>query len=96
MLHYDLSETNLAQSDQFPRVPTEGELLAVMVGLMLLEERAFDALGETPLTLTTENQERVAQLIEQHAWPFTQDIGAGQRLRSRLGEFVGLRISQTL
>ncbi len=94
MLQYDLSETNLARSDQLPRVPTEGELLAVMVGLMLAEQCAFDELSERPLRLTTGNQECVALLIEQNLGPLKHDIGSGEQLRARLEELVGLRISR--
>lgn len=93
MIHYDLTDTRMAQNDQLHRVPTEGELLAVMVGLMLFEGCGFEELSDRMLILRDDNHESVAQMIEEHLWPLLLDIGFGQQLRARLKDLVGLQIS---
>jgi hypothetical protein len=94
MLQYDLSETKLARSDDGPgRVPTEGELLAVMVGLMVVEDCAYWELSEQALLLTEENREAVAECIERHLGPLARDIGNGVQLRARLQQLAGIRIT---
>lgn len=94
MLEYDLTETKLAQRLWPPRVPSEGEELAILVALMLVEGCTFSELGSRPITLTADNLEGVARLIEERLTPFAPDTGSGPVLRERLGELVGLQISR--
>ena len=92
MLEYDLSATILARSDQPPRIPTEGEMLALLVGLMLAEECTIEELHRRQLMLTEDNLDEVARLIEQYVLPWARELGAGTELRIRLGELTGLRV----
>lgn len=94
MLQYDLSNTILMHSDDPGSVPTEGELLAVLIGLLFQEGCDFEELHNRPLNLTEQNRENVARFIELHALPLTRGRCSPECLRSRLAQLVGLRIEQ--
>lgn len=91
MLEYDLSQTRFGRESY--RLPSEGELFAVTLALMVAEDCAFWELSERSLTLTEDNSQQVAEVIERFCCPLTRDIGNGTHLRARLTQLVGIRIS---
>lgn len=96
MIEYDLSATRLAQSDEPIPVPSEAELFAITVALLLMEGRTYsDLLGHT-VSLSCRNYRRVAELIEERTPPFAREFGTPVQLRTRLFQFVGLRIARQL
>lgn len=93
-MQYDLSETDLARFLDSVRVPTEGELAAVMAALMIVEDCAYvDLARDRTLVLTSQNRQRVAEILETQLQPMARDIGRGHPLRTRLDQLTGLRIS---
>jgi len=92
MLQYDLSNTPLAHSTEPIATPSEGELLAIMLGLMLVCDCSFSELGGRTLVLSRELCEPVATTIEKRHLPLTRDIGSGEALRQRLAGLVGLSV----
>ena len=95
MLQYDLSRTRLMSEPESRPVPTEGELLAVTVGLLLLDGCACADLAWRALELTSVNRDRVAALIERELQPLVRDFVNPRDVRGRLDELVGLRIQGT-
>jgi hypothetical protein len=93
MLEYDLSNTRFGKDSI--RLPTEGELFAVTLALMVAEDCAFWELTERSLTLTEDNSPQVAEVIERFCYPLARDIGNGTHLRARLTQLVGIRISNS-
>lgn len=94
MLQWDLSNTPLAQSDIEAAAPNDGELLALMVGLMMVSQASYSDLRNRCLMLTEENRNRVAAVIEARLPELTRDIGVGEGLRRRLVELTGIRVSR--
>lgn len=94
MLAYDLTDTLLAQSDLPVRVPRDGELLAITVALLVDEGRTFSDLNRADVMLTARNYRRVAELIEERTPPLAREFGDPTRLRGRLKELVGLRVTR--
>jgi hypothetical protein len=92
MLQYDLSATTVARSDEALRPPSEGELLAITVALMLLSNCACSELRGRSLTLTQRNCRRVAELIEERTPPLAREFGGPLQLRQRLVDLVGLSV----
>ena len=77
MIQYDLTSTPLAKSCERIPVPSEGELTAVSLALMLAADCSWSELENRSLVLTERNQESVAELIEGRLTPLTRDIGRG-------------------
>lgn len=94
MLQWDLSDTPLARENSSVAVPSEGELLVLMVGLLLLEGLAYRDLRNRTLRLTHENIDGVAEVIEERLPTLCPDIGSGDRLRRRLEQFVGIKVTR--
>ena len=94
MLQYDLTQTALINSESLVAVPTEGELLVLMVSLMLLKDFAYADLRERALILTHDNLGHVAKVMEERLGPLLRDIGTGTRFRQRLEQLVGMRITR--
>lgn len=91
MLHYELAGTALLRSDVPP--PTESEMYVFTVALMLEKDCSYSSLEDSELRLESASVEAVANRIERQLSIFTRDVGHGERLRSRLSEFVGMRIA---
>lgn len=64
MLGWDLSDTLVTRDETPRRAPNEGEQHALFVGLMLVDDCSFRELRGQVLTLTHENREDVAQVLE--------------------------------
>lgn len=92
MIGYDLSNSKLASADGIVQVPVEGELLAVLVALMLLEDIAFSELPLRELQLTPRNRNQVAAMIRHRLTPLARDFMGRPDLCDRLDELVGLKI----
>ena len=93
MLQYDLTGTQLFDSETRSAVPTDGEIFAITAALLLVQDVAYGELARQELELAAGDVENVAQCIEYRLPVFTRDLGCGQRLRRRLEAFVGLRIA---
>lgn len=93
MMQVDLSRTSLMRADLSVRTPSEAEMYALTVALLLTNDTAYSELGESGLELTEEAIRNVAECIEYRTPAFTRDVGFGKELRERLTELVGLRIS---
>ena len=92
MLQWDLSDTPLAKKGTPAQVPTEGELLALLVGLLLLEGVAYRDLVHRDLELRDEDRESLVQLLEYRLPELAREYGGSVRLRQRLSDFVGTRM----
>jgi hypothetical protein len=95
MLQYDLSNTPLARATERINAPSEGEMLAVMLGLMFAYNCSFSELKHRMLQLSPENRHEVADLIESRLTPLLRDIGSGRQLRQRLDQLLGFRVTRT-
>lgn len=86
MLQWNLSETP-------GKVPTEGELLALVVGLLMHEDIAYDALTHRELVLDDENLGRMAEIFEYRLPELAREFGNSECLRPRLTELSGIRVT---
>lgn len=94
MIEYDLTATRIAQSDLPIPPPSEAELFAITVALLLKEGRSYSDLSCHSVSLTRRNHRRVAELIEEHTPTMVREFGGPLPLRHRLRDLVGLRISR--
>ena len=93
MMQYDLTNTTVANSNEPLRPPSEAELLAITVALMLAGNCSYGELRTRPLELTKRNCRRVAELIEERTPPLARDFGGPLQLRRRLVDLAGLVIA---
>ena len=93
MLQWDLSDTPLGRNETPGRVPTEGELLALMVGLLMLEDITYDALKHREVVLDDENLRKVAEIFEYRLPELAREFGDSEHLRERLAELRGIRMT---
>lgn len=96
MLQWDLSDTQLAQSKTPGSVPTEGELLALMVGLLMLEEITYETLTHCELVLDEENLGHLVEVFEYRLPELAREFGDSEHLRQRLAELTGIRMTRSL
>lgn len=94
MLQWDLSDTPLAQRERPGKVPTEGELLALMVGLLMLEDITYGDLRERELVLCAENLGRLAEVFEYRLPELAREFSDSEILLQRLAELVGIRVTR--
>lgn len=92
MFQYDLTLTPLAASPARVRVPSEPELMAILVAMMIRHDRAPSELSALQLVFGASDEEQVARIIEERLAPFARDLGSGEHLRERLRWLVGMRI----
>ncbi len=92
MLQYDMTETRFLKATAYVTLPTDGELCAITAALLLVNDAAYSDLANHVLCLDANSVERVAACIESTLKPMKHDIAD---LRTRLKEFVGLRICTT-
>lgn len=93
MLQWDLSDTPLAQADVPVRAPTEGELHAILVAFLMLNDASFDSLRHRELILQEKDLSGIAEIFEYRLPELAREFGDNGELRPRLAELVGLRIS---
>ena len=96
MLHWDLSDTPIARKETPGNVPTEGELLAILVGLLMIEDITYETLRHRELALHDENLVRLAEIFEYRLPELAREFGDSERLRQRLPELVGIRMTRSL
>ena len=96
MLQWDLSDTPLAQDETPGKVPTEGELLAVMVGLLMLEGITYETLRHRELVIDEENLGHLVEVFEYRLPELACEFGDSEHLRQRLAELVGIRMTRSL
>ena len=94
MVIYDLTKTSLATSARPIRPPSDLELFAITVGLLLVEDRGFGELAVASLELTERNRRRIAELLEERAPSLAREFGGPLLLRNRLRDLTGLRVSR--
>lgn len=96
MLQWDLSNTPLAQKDTSGKVPTEGELFALTVGLLMLEAVTYDALRQREIVFHEENLGRLVEVFEYRLPELEREFATSALLRQRLSEFVGIRMTRSV
>ena len=96
MLQWDLSDTPLAQREMPGKVPTEGELLALMVGLLMLEDITYGALKHRELVLDEENLGSLIEVFEYRLPELARELGDSEHLRQRLAELTGIRMTRSI
>ena len=94
-LQWDLSQTPLARGNGHSRAPTEGELLALMVGLLMLEDTTYEALTHCELVLHEENLGHLVEIFEYRLPELAREFGDGERLRCRLAELLEVRVTRS-
>jgi len=92
-LEWDLSDTPIARRDTAAKPPTEGELFALITGLLLLNGIAYRDLQIQDIVLHASEWEQLAQLMEYRLPEIASEFGDSQSLRERLREFVGIRVT---
>lgn len=95
-LQWDLSDTPLAQDETPEKVPTEGELLALMVALLMLEDISYGALKYRELVLDEENLGCLVEVFEYRLPELAREFGDSGQLRQRLAELTGIRVTRSL
>lgn len=93
VLQYDLTETKLFDAGPDARLPSDAELFAITVALLLVHEAAYSDLYGGEVALTGASFDPVVECIEQRMPEFVRDFGTPAALRRRLAELVGLRIA---
>ena len=76
-------------------MPTEGELLALMVGLLMLEEITYGELRERELVFREEHQSQLSELFEYRLPELAREFGSSEDVRQRLSELVGVRVTRS-
>lgn len=94
MLQYDLTHTKLFDAPTRALLPSEAEMFAITVALLLIHDMAYTDLARGEVELRSEDLTAVAECIQYRLIPLGHDFGDPERLRSRLGQLVGLRIGQ--
>jgi len=93
MIQYDLTATRLFDACSRESLPTEAEMFALTVALLLIREAAYSDLHLCDLVIVSSDVEDLALCVETQLAPFARDLGRGLCLRERLLDFVGLRIA---
>ena len=93
-LEWDLSETPIARNDTAAKPPTEGELFALVTGMLLMHGIAYCDLQVRDVVLRESECEQLAQLMEYRSPEIASELaGDSESLRERLHEFVGIRVT---
>lgn len=91
MIQYNLTSTRLF-TQEHPRLPTDGELLAVLVALMAIGDSSFKELRFRALRLDRNRVAAIATWIQKNL-PVIVSEFQSHGLRERLNELVGLEIN---
>ena len=94
-LQWDLSQTPLARCNGNSKAPNEGKLLALMVGLLMLEDTTYEALKHQELALPEENLGHLAEIFEYRLPELAREFGDSEQLRERLAELVGVKVTRS-
>ena len=84
MMQYDLTNTLLARADEPLRAPNEGELLAILVGLLIARQKTLSEVADAgeSLVLNAAACDGLAELLSQKLKPLDRELAA-QEPRSR-------------
>ena len=93
-LQWDLSDTLLARCESAFRAPTEGELFALVVGMLLAEGQTYEGLRCCELVLDKEKLTALAEVFEYRIPELACEFGDSDDLRQRLMELVRIRVSR--
>ncbi len=93
VIQLDLSTTPLAASDELFPLPSENELFAIILALLVVEGKSITVLHAGCIELNETNVDLVTQTILQEFPLFFQRATSEQAIRSALGWFVGIRIA---
>lgn len=93
-LQWDLSETPLIRDNGVTKTPTEGELLALLVGTLKLEDATYEALTRCELVLHEENLRHLVEIFEYRLPELAREFGDSESLRERLAELAGARVTR--
>lgn len=94
-LQWDLSNTPLARSESDFKTPTEGELFALAVALLLAEGQSYESLRSCELVLGRDQLAAVAEVFEYRIPELASELGADDNdLRQRLAELVGIKVTR--
>ena len=93
MLQYDLTNTPLFAAESSITVPSDAEMFALTVALLVVHGSSYTDLAAHELEFCASDVERVAECIEYRLPMLLVDVRAGAALRDRLRDFVGLRIA---
>ena len=94
-LQWDLSNTPLARIDSALKVPTEGELFALVVGMLLAEGQSYEGLRSCELVLRDDQIPALAEAFEYRVPELAREFCADDNdLRRRLRELVGIRVTR--
>lgn len=91
MIQCDLSQAKAVMESHVTH-PTEAELFAIAVGLMILQDCSYWDLKNSALVLNEHNFRRVAELIAARMPPFVRIFGDVSGMCLRLRGLVGLRL----
>ena len=92
MIQYDLTGTSLFADATRADLPTEAEMFAMTIALLLVNDMAYGELSQKELEFKNEDLAALAECIEYRLSPLAHDFGDSDQLRERLRWFVGLRI----
>ena len=94
MLQYDLTNTPLAMAAEPVRPPSEGELLAIVVGLLLTQQRTLTEIADAGAELVLDDavRDRLTALLSEELKPLNRELGTDESFRGRLAQLVGMRI----
>jgi len=92
-LEWDLSDTPIARRDTAAKPPTEGELFALAVAMLLAEGESYENLRTCELVLHQDQLRTVAEVFEYRIPELAREFGDSDALRRRLNELVGIRVT---
>jgi hypothetical protein len=94
MMVYDLTNTRLAQGDEPAHVPNQGELLAIVVGLLIVRQKTLSELAGTgeQLVLDAAASDQLAGILSRALKPLNRELAVHGSVRERLDELVGMRV----
>lgn len=95
MMQYDLTDTPLARATKPMRVPSEGELLVIVVGLLIAQRRTLTEMAEAGESLVLDEGmcDQLVGLLSQELSPLERELGIYEPPRARLAQLVGMRIA---
>lgn len=94
MLQYDLSDTAIATSVHALLPPNEGEQLALLVALMIVERCSYADLRNRSLTLTQDNRDAVIRALRTDLQVLAHAFPDEVTMRERMDELLGLRVKR--
>lgn len=93
MLQYDLTNTPFFHALSSSQLPSDAEMFAITVGLLMVRDAAYSDLLECDLIVSPVDVESIALCLETQLHPLVRDFDGRQSLRHELQNFIGLRIA---